>query len=91
MTFDSVIGSGAMIGYVAYLILSLRPGAKGQSFRSFFHLSNANLRDRLKAGFRARKIILDGRIIRLGESDSGYFLKSRRLAAGSLRRGRDAQ
>jgi hypothetical protein len=50
MTFDSVIGSGAMIGYFAYLILSLRPGAKRQLFRSFFPLSNANLRAWLKAG-----------------------------------------
>jgi hypothetical protein len=50
MTFDSVIGSGAMIGYVAYLILSLRPAAKGEKFRSFFHFTNANLGDWRKAG-----------------------------------------
>jgi hypothetical protein len=50
MTFDSVIGSGAMIGYIAYLVLSLRPGANGQKFRSFFHLSNANLRDWRRVG-----------------------------------------
>jgi hypothetical protein len=49
MTFDSIVGSVAMIGYVAYLILSLRPGAQGQLF-PFFHLPNASLRDWLKAG-----------------------------------------